>query len=175
MGGTTLAFMALTYYVVPLIFRKDFLFRPLARLQPYLFAGGIVLVSLGMSFAGSLGVARRSWDIEAGGSVHGASAHLFLAIVGIGGLVAFSALLLFILLTVGTLLFGKSNVGRPMADWGTPKNLAVTAGHSAAHAGTGAGAGVGASMGEEAHDTRGTLVLALVFRSEEHTSELQSH
>ena len=64
-GGTSLAFMALTYYVVPLLFRKDFIFRPLARIQPYLFAGGIMLVSLGMSFAGSLGVARRSWDIEA--------------------------------------------------------------------------------------------------------------
>src|SRR5262245_12542859 len=32
-GGTTLAFMALTYYVIPLVFRRDFYARGLARLQ----------------------------------------------------------------------------------------------------------------------------------------------
>jgi cytochrome c oxidase subunit 1 len=164
-GGTSLAFMALTYYVVPLLFRKDFIFRPLARIQPYLFAGGIVLLSLGMSFAGSLGVSRRSWDIEATGSVHGPSAHLFLAVLGLGGIIAFASLLLFILLTVGTLLFGKSNAGRAMADWGTPKALSNAGGHG--HEGAVVPAGAGAlavsQSGEAAHDTRGTLVLALVF------------
>jgi cytochrome c oxidase subunit 1 len=142
---------------VPLLFRKDYIFRPLARIQPYMFAGGIVLVSLGMSFAGSLGVARRSWDIEATGSVHGPSAHLFLAVMGVGAIMAFLALMLFILLTVGTLLFGKSNVGRAMADWGVPKTLSNAGGHG--HEGEAAIVGAG----EAAHDTRGTLVLALVF------------
>jgi cytochrome c oxidase subunit 1 len=54
-GGTTLAFMALTYYVVPLIFQKDFYAKALCRIQPYIFGGGITLMAIGMSFAGSYG------------------------------------------------------------------------------------------------------------------------
>jgi cytochrome c oxidase subunit 1 len=41
-GGTALAFMGLTYYVIPLIFRKRVALWGLARVQPYLFAMGIV-------------------------------------------------------------------------------------------------------------------------------------
>ena len=63
-GGTTLAFMAITYYIVPLIFQKDFYAKTWCRIQPYLFGGGITLMALGMSFAGSYGVPRRHWDIE---------------------------------------------------------------------------------------------------------------
>ncbi|MCB1053671.1 MAG: cbb3-type cytochrome c oxidase subunit I, partial [Acidobacteria bacterium] len=63
-GGTTLAFMGLIYYVVPLIFQKEFYGRKLAMIQPYIFAMGITLMSIGMSFAGSAGVPRRHWDVE---------------------------------------------------------------------------------------------------------------
>jgi cytochrome c oxidase subunit I len=146
-GGTTLAFMGLVYYVVPLIFQREYLFKRLARIQPYLFAGGIVLLSMGMSFAGSMGVARRTWDIEAAGPIYGPAAHLMLGIAGIGGVIAFTGLLLFILLTVGTVLFGRSNAGRPMEDWGTPKPLTTAS----------------TSHGEESHVTKGTMVLAVVF------------
>ncbi|MBE2202964.1 MAG: cbb3-type cytochrome c oxidase subunit I [Chthoniobacterales bacterium] len=116
-GGTTLAFMGLAYYVIPLIFRKDFIARPLARIQPWLFGGGILLVSIGMSFAGSLGVARRSYDIEPAG-IYGPTTHLFLGIMGVGAILAVTSLFLFVGLCVGTLLFGKSNQGRAMEDWG---------------------------------------------------------
>jgi cytochrome c oxidase subunit I len=147
-GGTTLAFMGLVYYVVPLIFQRDYLFKRLARVQPYIFAGGIVTLSMGMSFAGSMGVSRRSWDIEGAGSIYGPAAHLMLGIVGIGGIVAFLGLMLFILLTVGTVLFGRSNAGRPMEDWGTPRMLAPQSAFTTA---------------DESHSTRGTMILAIVF------------
>lgn len=147
-GGTSLAFMGLTFYVVPLLFQKDYIFRPLARLQPYLFAGGISLLSFGMSFAGSMGVSRRSHDIEAAGAIYPPAAHFMLAVAGIGGVLAFLGLLLFILLTVGTLLFGRSNAGRPMMDWGTPKDLRP------------AGADPHA---QHSHTTTGTMALAVVF------------
>src|SRR5690606_22593727 len=51
-GGTSLAFMGLAYYVVPLIFQREYRFRTLAKIQPWLFAIGITLMSFGMSFAG---------------------------------------------------------------------------------------------------------------------------
>ncbi|MFP4596783.1 MAG: cbb3-type cytochrome c oxidase subunit I [Persicimonas sp.] len=122
-GGTSLAFMGLTYYVVPLLFQREYSFKWLARLQPYVFAIGIVLLSLGMSFAGSAGVARRTWDIDAAG-IYGATSHLMLGVVGIGGVLAFTGLLIYVLLTVHAVLFGRRNAGEPMDDWGTPKEIA---------------------------------------------------
>jgi cytochrome c oxidase subunit 1 len=66
-GGTALAFMALCYYVVPLIFQREYYARALCRVQPWLFGIGISVFAVGMSFAGSYGVPRRHWDI---GAVH---------------------------------------------------------------------------------------------------------
>ena len=161
-GGTTLAFMGLAFYVVPLMFQREYIFKPLARLQPYLFGIGITVMAMGMSFAGSMGVARRSWDIEAAGSIYGPAAHLFLAAVGIGGVLAFTGLLLFILLTVGTLIFGRSIVGKPMESWGTPKQLGREE-HEHAPVGVPSGSGAPAMAMVEAHPTQGTMVLALIF------------
>ncbi|MEW6306912.1 MAG: cbb3-type cytochrome c oxidase subunit I, partial [Verrucomicrobiota bacterium] len=159
-GGTTLAFMGLAYYVVPLLFQREFIFKPLARLQPYLFTLGIVTLSFGMSFAGSMGVSRRSHDIEAAGSIYGPAAHFFLGLVGIGGILAFLALFLFIGLTVGTLLFGRRIVGRPMESWGTPKTLASAPSEEPGGIQLGGAGGVAVA---EAHPTQGTMVLAVVF------------
>jgi cytochrome c oxidase subunit I len=120
-GGTTLAFMGLTYYVVPLIFQREFVARGWARAQPFIFALGIVMVSLSMTFAGSYGVPRRHWDVNFSGAMispsFDATAHLMLGLVGIGGILAFAGLLIYILLTVVTVFFGKSNAGRAMQPW----------------------------------------------------------
>ncbi|MEO6995550.1 MAG: cbb3-type cytochrome c oxidase subunit I [Lacunisphaera sp.] len=146
-GGTTLAFMGLAYYVIPLIFQRDFIFRRAARVQPWLFGIGITILALGMSFAGSLGVSRRSWDIDAQG-VYGPAAHLWLGVLGMGGVLAFLGLLTFVLLCVGTLFFGAKIKDRAMFDWGTPPALA------------GSKAG---SLANDHYATKGTMVLTLVF------------
>jgi cytochrome c oxidase subunit 1 len=120
-------------------------------------------MAMGMSFAGSMGVARRSWDIEAAGSIYGPAAHLFLAAVGIGGVLAFTGLLLFILLTVGTVLFGRSFAGQPMESWGTPRQLGREEVHAPIGVPAGVGGGAPAMAMVEAHPTQGTMVLALIF------------
>jgi cytochrome c oxidase subunit 1 len=120
-GGTSLAFMGLAYYVVPLVFQREYYARGLARVQPFVFAAGITLMSMGMSFAGSYGVPRRHWDVEFTGAQFSAgfdaSAHVMLGLLGIGGTLAFIGLLMFILLTVAAVFFGRSNAGRPMTAW----------------------------------------------------------
>jgi cytochrome c oxidase subunit 1 len=146
-GGTTLAFMGLAYYVIPLIFQRDFIGRGWARVQPWLFGLGITLLALGMSFAGSLGVSRRSWDIDAQG-IYGPAAHLWLGVLGIGGVIAFTSLLIFVLLCVGTLFFGAKIENRSMFDWGTPPSLAGSQPGSLAH---------------EHYATKGTMALTLIF------------
>ncbi|MBT6599891.1 MAG: cytochrome C oxidase subunit I, partial [Bacteroidetes Order II. Incertae sedis bacterium] len=108
-GGTTLAFMGLTYYVVPLIFQKEFYTKSLLRIQPFVFGAGIVIMSVGMSFAGSYGVPRRHWDVEFAGAVLPAgfdsAAHFMLGVLGIGSVIAFIGLLMFILPTVIAVFF----------------------------------------------------------------------
>ncbi len=120
-GGTALAFMAVTYYVLPLIFQREFVARSLARLQPWLFGIGISIFAIGMSFAGSYGVPRRHWDVEFTGAMfatgYDSGAHVMLGMMGVGALIAFTGLLLFVVLVVATLLFGRSNAGRRMEAW----------------------------------------------------------
>jgi cytochrome c oxidase subunit 1 len=150
-GGTTLAFMALTYYVVPLIFQRDFYAKALCRIQPYLFGGGITLMALGMSFAGSYGVPRRHWDIEFTGGQFATGfdpgAHVMLGVMGIGAVIAFIALLLYILLTVAAVFFGRSIAGQAMEAWHVERQAPASPSGEA----------------EAEHKTSGTLVLALVF------------
>ena len=157
-GGTTLAFMGLTYYVIPLVFQKDYVGRSWARIQPYLFSSGIVLMSVGMSFAGSEGVARRTWDIDTAG-IFGSTTHLFLGMVGIGGILAFLGIMIFVLLAVFTILFGESNKGRAMKCWGVPKTIADLSTTD----GTLEDSEAKADEHEVGHDTRGTMVLVVVF------------
>lgn len=120
-GGTTLAFMGLCYYLVPLLFQREYHARPLARLQPYLFGAGVTLMSLGMSFAGSYGAPRRHWDVDFTGARFAAgfdsAAHLMLGVLGVGAVLAFLGLITFIGLTVAAVLFGRRNDGQPMTAW----------------------------------------------------------
>ena len=110
-GGTALSFMALTYYVIPLVFRKRVAFWRLAQWQPYLFAAGIVTLSMSMTFAGSFGVPRRHADITFPGAPFTLefpqAVDLFMAGIGIGGLLAASAALAFIVIAVVSVFFGK--------------------------------------------------------------------
>jgi len=110
-GGTALAFMALTYYVIPLVFKKRVAFWKAAQWQPYLFAIGIVTLSMSMTFAGTFGVPRRHADITFPGAPFGlefpSAVDLFMAGVGIGGVIAASAVFLFVVIAVVSIFFGK--------------------------------------------------------------------
>ncbi|HMR11836.1 MAG TPA: hypothetical protein PKA88_38905, partial [Polyangiaceae bacterium] len=92
----------------------------ICRAQPYVFTLGVVILAVGMSFAGSYGVARRHWDVEFTGATHAASfdpsVHIFLGMVGIGGIIAFVGLLMFVIPTVIAVFFGKKIEGK-MPAW----------------------------------------------------------
>ena len=110
-AGTTLAFMGITYYVLPLIFRREVVFPKAAKIQPYLFGIGIMTFCLAMMFAGSFGVARRSWDMNGVDSPFqvnfGPIVDITLSVMGIAGLVAVVGGALFCVIAVATVLFGK--------------------------------------------------------------------
>ncbi len=111
-GGTALAFMGITYYVIPLIFRKQVAFWPLAKIQPYLFAIGMTVFSIAMTFAGTFGVPRRHWDItfsQAPFDVqYNPAVALVIGIMAIGGLLAAAGGAIYLIVTVWSVFFGKS-------------------------------------------------------------------
>jgi cytochrome c oxidase subunit 1 len=109
--GTTLAFMALTYFLLPTLFNREVIMPGLAKWQPYLFGLGMAVFVLAMMGAGTLGVPRRHWDITFAGAAlpheFPGTAWLMLGIMGVSGLVAIVGGAAYIFLTVGSLLWGK--------------------------------------------------------------------
>ena len=110
-GGTALAFMAVTYYVLPLIFRKRVAFWGLAKVQPYIFGLGIVILSMSMIFQGIFGVPRRHWDVSFANAPFQVEYHpavqIFQATMGLGGLLAIAGGLAYIVIAVVTVFFGR--------------------------------------------------------------------
>jgi cytochrome c oxidase subunit 1 len=110
-AGTTLAFMAATYLVLPLIFQREIVWPQLAKLQPYLFGIGAAGISLFMMGAGTLGVPRRHWDITFSDAnisfAHSAGAFLMMGLNGLFAIIAAIGGIIFVLVVVGTVLFGK--------------------------------------------------------------------
>ena len=110
-GGTTLAFMGLTYYVIPLIFRREIIGKKLATAQPYIFAIGIILLAIGMGGAGTLGSPRRHWDITFADSMIPFSFDpiviLFTTIAAIGILTAVTGGIIYVGVSVLSVFFGR--------------------------------------------------------------------
>ncbi len=152
--GTTLAFMSLTYWLIPVLFRRELIWKGLASLQPYMFGFGMGGVALFLMGAGTLGVPRRHWDISfsmTGGVVHEfpAAANTMLALNGLSVILAVAGGAAFCLIIVGSILFGRK-LG---LDEKLPYSIIATPPADADYEGIGKG-GI---------NVPGTLVLALVF------------
>ncbi len=82
--------MALTYFLIPVLFRREMIVPGLAKWQPYLFGLSMYFFCLVMMGAGTLGVPRRHWDIGFAGTAlpyeWPGAAYLMMALVGIAGI-----------------------------------------------------------------------------------------
>ncbi|HBY95247.1 MAG TPA: hypothetical protein DEP84_15065 [Chloroflexi bacterium] len=151
-GGTTLAFMGLTYYVIPLIFRRELKLKRWAIWQPYVYGLGMTLVSVGMIASGIQGVSRRHWDVTFAQAAFPATlpgtVHLTLGIFGIGALIAIVGGVMFVTVVLASILNGKQVEARAVTLVAAPANLA---GAAVAHK-------------DEAHpEPKGTFVIVLIF------------
>ncbi|MBM3950139.1 MAG: cytochrome C oxidase subunit I [Rhodospirillales bacterium] len=152
-AGTTLAFMAVTYLVVPLIFRKEIMFPTLAKWQPYLFGLGVMGISFFMMGAGTLGVSRRHWDMTFADAAlkfeHPPAAFLMMGLNGLSAVLATVGGIIFVVVVVGSVFFG-----RPRDEAAIKRNPVVNPGGGAAVA----------SYGSEATlKLPGTAILVTVF------------
>jgi cytochrome c oxidase subunit 1 len=109
--GTTLAFMGLTYFLIPVLFRRELAFPTLAKYQPYVFGLAMSGVALFLMGAGTLGVPRRHWDIGFSGNAFPyefpGAAWLMMALAGISGLIAIVGGGMYLLITVWSVFLGK--------------------------------------------------------------------
>jgi cytochrome c oxidase subunit I len=151
-AGTTLAFMGATYLVLPLVFQREIVWPKLARIQPYLFGIGAAGISLFMMGAGTLGVARRHWDITFSdaslGFAHSAGAFLMMGLNGIFAIIAAIGGIIFVLVVVATALFGEKITGGHKLTF----PLYPGGGAVASHYG-----------GEKAPKLPGTIILVTIF------------
>lgn len=110
-AGTTLAFMAITYILVPLIFRRELVLRKLATWQPYVFGIGVAGISVFMMGAGTLGVARRHWDMTFADAIlpfdYPSAAFLMMGLNGIFAVLAALGGLMYVVIVVGSVFFGR--------------------------------------------------------------------
>src|ERR1700693_1038875 len=151
-AGTTLAFMAATYLVLPLVFQREIIWPGLAKIQPYLFGIGAAGISLFMMGAVTLGVPRRHWDITFTDAplsfAYSAGAFLMMGLNGIFAIIAALGGAIFVIVVVGTVLFGKK----------------IKAGHKLTfplHSGGGAAASHYGN--EKAPKLPGTVILVTIF------------
>ncbi|MDA0225742.1 MAG: cbb3-type cytochrome c oxidase subunit I [Proteobacteria bacterium] len=160
--GTTLAFMAMTYFLIPVLFRRELMFPTMAKWQPYVFGLSMSAVSLFLMGAGTLGVPRRHWDISFAGNAFAhefpGAAWLMMAAAGIAGILAIIGGGMYLLITVGSVFLGKK-IQTPefahvrAADGMAPKPKSIAATITAHHGNIGAGGLV----------APGTFALAMVF------------
>jgi cytochrome c oxidase subunit 1 len=152
-AGTTLAFMAMTYFVVPLIFQRDIVWPGLAKLQPYLFGLGAAGISVFMMGAGTLGVPRRQWDISLSEAALGydfpSAAYLMMGLNGLSAILAALGGLLFILIVVASILAGP-RLDRPGAKMRFPLHQ-------------GGAEAVAATGSEGSPKLPGTIILVTIF------------
>ena len=65
--GTTMAFMAVTYWLIPVVFQRKIALAGMAKWQPYVFSLGAWVFSIALMGAGTMGVQRRHADITFAG------------------------------------------------------------------------------------------------------------
>ncbi|TAK37543.1 MAG: cytochrome C oxidase subunit I [Betaproteobacteria bacterium] len=160
--GTTLAFMGLTYFLIPVLFRRKVAFGNMATWQAYIFGISMSGFSVFMMGAGTLGAPRRHWDISFAGNPFGyefpATAWLMIALMGIFGVGALVGGAMYLAITVYSVFLGEKIQTPDFATVSAKRGMAP-APQPVAVGATGHGAGVGA-WGMVAP---GTFVLALVF------------
>ena len=110
-GGTTVAFMGVTYYLIPLLARRKLVGAGLAKYQPYIYSFGLLLIIFGQMGAGALGVPRRIVDAFYEGApmdvAFPALADTGLSIAGIGTVIASIGGAIYVGVAVLSLFFGK--------------------------------------------------------------------
>jgi len=110
-AGTTTAFMAATYYLIPVVFQRKLALAAWAKFQPYIFSLGSFSFSIALMGAGTLGLQRRQADITYAGQALGYQypelGKAMLSIGEIGGVIMAVGGIMFILIVLASIFTGE--------------------------------------------------------------------
>jgi len=119
-AGTTTAFMAATYYLIPVVFQRKLALAGWAKLQPYIYSLGSFSFSIALMGAGTMGLQRRQADITYAGQALGYQypelGKAMLSIGEIGGVIMVVGGVMFILIVLAS-VFGGERIPEGSAPW----------------------------------------------------------
>ena len=104
--GVTIAFMGLTYYLLPRLGFGDLPER-MATWQPYLYGGGQLLHIIGLAWSGGYGVQRKTAGAAQGLEGFGQTAGM--GLMGLGGLISVIGGLLFLIVAYKSMKARRNN------------------------------------------------------------------
>jgi cytochrome c oxidase subunit 1 len=118
--GTTVAltFMGATYWLLPRLIGRELRFQGLARVQPYLWFGGMILFSTSYHIAGLRGLPRRVYSGALTGD-HGASWQTLTLVAAVGGVILFVSALAFVTVVAATWIAGR-RIPAPAFEFAVP-------------------------------------------------------
>ena len=154
-SGTTMAFMAVTYYLIPVVFQRKLALGGMAKLQPYVFAGGGAVFAIALMGAGTLGVQRRHADITFAGQPlayeYPEIAKGLMSIGEIGAIVMAVGATMFILVVLASIFTGE-RIAEDAKPWPKVEDADVVAERTGkTHVGSGG------------FEAPGTFVLAMIL------------
>ncbi|MFN7961170.1 MAG: cbb3-type cytochrome c oxidase subunit I [Thermoanaerobaculia bacterium] len=105
--AVALTFMGASYWLLPRLLGREVRPRRLATWQPYLWFVGMMLFSIPNHINGILGMPRRVYSAGFQGSPVAASWQGLTAISAVGGAILFLSSAFFVIVVVGTVLYGR--------------------------------------------------------------------
>ena len=99
-GGVTMAFMGMAYYLLPRLGR-NLPSLTLARVQPFLFAPGVLTMIMGLAWAGTAGAPRKAYDAATSVAV---AWQIPMNLMGLGAFLAAAGGIIFVWLVLLALL-----------------------------------------------------------------------
>lgn len=151
--GTTLAFFAFAYWLLPILTRRKLAFPQLAKWSTYLFGLGMGTFATFLMAAGHLGVPRRHWDITYADAPlkfdFSGLVHMFMSVGEIGGVIGGVGAAFALMSILGTL------AGGVQLEKGLVPPLAEPAGVVAARQGT--------EVSHKGLEVPGSMVLVLTL------------
>jgi cytochrome c oxidase subunit 1 len=113
-SAVALTFMGTAYWLVPKLIGRELELGLLAKVQPYLWFGGMMLFSFSNHVTGLMGMPRRVYDASYGGSAVAAQWKVLTGVSAAGGLLLFVSAAFFVLVMLGTVLAGKKGEQPPV-------------------------------------------------------------
>ena len=106
-SAVALTFMGMTYWLLPRLTGRKLAFKAAAQMQPYFWFAGMVLFAGVNHVVGIMGMPRRVYETTYQGAWAARSWEAWTTISAVGGVLLYASSVLYLLVVVGTLIWGK--------------------------------------------------------------------